>query len=73
MLDYKDILNKHFVLHLSAREISQQTGVSKSGILKFLHAFERCENLDYSLTDWNHKCRNRHKGVWQGARGRWPK
>jgi hypothetical protein len=49
MLDYKDILNKHFVLHLSAREISQQTGVSKSGILKFLHAFERCENLDYPL------------------------
>lgn len=49
MLDYKDILNKHFVLHLSAREISRQTGVSKSGILKFLHVFERCENLDYPL------------------------
>ena len=49
MLDYKDILNKHFVLRLSAREISRQTGVSKSGILKFLQAFEKCEDLDYPL------------------------
>lgn len=49
MLDYKDILNKHFVLRLSAREISRQTGVSKSGILRFIHAFEHCEGLDYPL------------------------
>ena len=49
MLDYKDILNKHFVLRLSAREISRQTGVSKSGILKFLQAFEKYEDLDYPL------------------------
>ena len=49
MLDYKDILNKHFVLRLSAREISRQTGVSKSGILRFIHAFEHCEELDYPL------------------------
>ena len=49
MLDYKDILNKHFVLRLSAREISRQTGVSKSGILRFIHAFEHCEELEYPL------------------------
>ena len=47
MLDYKDILNKHYVLKLSAREISRQTGMSKSGVLKFIHAFEKCEELDY--------------------------
>ena len=49
MLGYKDILNKHFVLRLSSREISRQTGVSKSGILKFLQAFEKYEDLDYPL------------------------
>ena len=30
MLDYKDILTKHYVLHLSAREISKQSDASKS-------------------------------------------
>ena len=49
MSDYKDILNKHLVLRLSARKISRQTGVSKSGILKFRQAFEKCEDLDYPL------------------------
>lgn len=49
MLDYKDILNKHYVLKMSAREISRQTGISKSGVLKFIHAFEKCEKLDYPL------------------------
>ena len=49
MLDYKDILNKHYVLHLSAREISRQAGVSKSGILKFIRAFELCNALDFPL------------------------
>ena len=49
MLDYKDILNKHYVLHLSAREISRQANVSKSGILKFIQAFERCKSLDFPL------------------------
>ena len=37
MLDYKDILNKYYVIKLSAREISRQTGMSKSGVLKFIH------------------------------------
>ena len=49
MYDYRDILNKHYVIRLSAREISRQTGMSKSGVLKFIHAFEKCEELDYPL------------------------
>ena len=37
MLDYKDILNKHYVIRLSAREISRQTGMSKSGAVSYTH------------------------------------
>jgi hypothetical protein len=47
MLDYKDILQKHYVLHLSSREISRQTIVSKSGGNNFLKAFKACRGLDY--------------------------
>lgn len=49
MLDYKDILNKYYVIKLSAREISRQTGMSKSGVQKFIHAFEKCDDLDFPL------------------------
>ena len=50
MLDYKDILTKHYVLHLSAREISKQSNASKSGVNDFLKAFRECEDLDYPRT-----------------------
>ena len=49
MLDYKDILTKHFVLHMSSREISRQCNVSKSGVNDFLAKFRECEDLDYPL------------------------
>ncbi len=49
MLDYKDILTKHYVLHLSSREISRQSDVSKSGVNDFLKAFRECKDLDYPL------------------------
>ena len=49
MLDYKDILTKHYVLHLSAREISKQANVSKSGVNDFLKALRNCRELDYPL------------------------
>ena len=49
MLDYKDILTKHYVLHLSAREISKQSDASKSGVNDFLTAFRECDDLDYPL------------------------
>ena len=50
MLDYKDILNKHYVLKLSACEISRQTGMSKSGVLNFIHAFEKYGELAYPFS-----------------------
>ena len=49
MLDYKDILTKRYVLHMSLREIAEQTDAGKSGIHDFLKAFERCEDLDFPL------------------------
>ena len=49
MLDYRDILNKYYVVKLSAREISRQTGMSKSGVQKFIQAFEKCDELSYPL------------------------
>ena len=49
MLDYKDILQKHYVLHMSSREISRQANVSKSGVNDFLKAFRECKELDYPL------------------------
>ena len=49
MLDYKDILTKHYVLHMSSREISRQCNVSKSGVNDSLAKFRACEDLDYSL------------------------
>jgi len=49
MLDYKDIIIKHYALSLSGSEIARQAGVSKSGVNDFLRAFEKCESLSYPL------------------------
>ena len=49
MLDYKDIIIKHFALGMSGSEIARQTGVSKSGVNDFLRAFKSCEGLQYPL------------------------
>ena len=49
MLDYKDILTKRYVLHMSLRKIAEETGAGKSGIHDFLKAFEKCESLDFPL------------------------
>ena len=38
MLDYKDILTKRYVLHMSLRKIAEETGAGKSGIHDFLNA-----------------------------------
>lgn len=35
MLDYKDIINKHYGLGLSGREIAKRLSVSKSGGQRF--------------------------------------
>ena len=51
MLDYKDIIVKHFGLGLSGRQIARELGVSKSGVNDVLGAFKRCESLDFPLPE----------------------
>lgn len=51
MLDYKDIIIKHYVLHMSGRQIAAALGVSKSGVNDFLKAFESCKGLSFPLPD----------------------
>ena len=36
LLDYKDIIIKHYALGMSGREIAEELSVSKSGVNKFL-------------------------------------
>ena len=49
MLDYKDIIIKHYALHMSGRDIAAALGVSKSGVNGFLSAFDKCDTLQYPL------------------------
>ena len=49
MLDYKDIITKHYALGMSGREIAEQLSVSKSGVNDFLRAFKECNSLGYPL------------------------
>ena len=51
MLDYKDIIIKHYVLHLSGREIAEMLNASKSGVNDFLKAFDECDTLQYPLPE----------------------
>ena len=47
MLDYKDIITRHFALGMSGRQIAEVLNVSKSGVNEFLRAFKECLTLDY--------------------------
>ena len=38
-LDYKSIITKHYLLHLSGKEIAEQIGAGKSGVNGFLNPF----------------------------------
>ena len=51
MLDYKDIIIKHYALHMSGRQIASALGVSKSGVNEFLSAFDKCTTLQYPLPE----------------------
>lgn len=51
MLDYKDIIVKHFGLGMSGRQIARELGVSKSGVNDVPGAFKRCESLDFPLPE----------------------
>ena len=49
LLDYKDIIIKHYALGMSGREIAEELSVSKSGVNKFLAAFKECKTLSYEM------------------------
>ncbi len=49
MLDYKDIITKHFALGMSGSQIAATLGVSKSGVNDFLRAFKACKALGFPL------------------------
>lgn len=51
MLDYKDIIIKHYVLHMSGRQIATTLGVSKSGVNDFLKVFQTCGGLSFPLPE----------------------
>lgn len=48
MLDYKDIITRHFALRMSGGEIAESLGISKSGVNGFLRAFKECKTFDYA-------------------------
>ncbi len=49
MLDYKDIITKHYALGWSGAEIARQSTASKSGVNDFLNAFRKCDRLSFPL------------------------
>ena len=51
MLDYKDIIIKHYALGMSGREIARTLSVSKTGVNSFLNAFKECKTLSYPLPE----------------------
>ena len=51
MLDYKNIIIKHYALGMSGSSIADMMGVSKSGVNDFLRAFEKCGTLMYPLPE----------------------
>lgn len=51
MLDYKDIIIKHYALGMSGLEIARQLGCSVSGVNDFLRAFRGSDKLSYPLPE----------------------
>ena len=49
MLDYKDIITKHYALGMSGMVIAKSLEVSVSGVNDFLRAFKECKTLGYPL------------------------
>lgn len=49
MLDYKDIITKHFGMGMSGMAIAKSLNASPSGVNDFLRAFKACEKLSYPL------------------------
>lgn len=51
MLDYKEIIIKHYGGGMSGSELAALKLGSRSGINDFLRAFEACEKIGYPLPD----------------------
>ena len=51
MLDYKDIITKHFALGMSGMAIAESLEASPSGVNDFLRAFKACPTLAYPLPE----------------------
>lgn len=49
MLDYKDIITKHYALGMSGMAIAKSLKASPSGVNDFLRAFKACKALSYPL------------------------
>ena len=49
MLDYKDIITRHYALEMSGKAIAEALGISPSGVNDFLRAFKDCKTLSYPL------------------------
>ncbi len=45
MLDYKDIITKHYALGMSGMAIAKSLNASPSGVNDFLRAFKECRSL----------------------------
>ena len=51
MLDYKNIIIKSYILHMTGREIAESFHVSQSGANGFLREFRRCKALSFQLPE----------------------
>ena len=47
MLDYKDIITKHYALGMSGMTIAKSLNASPSGVNDFLRVFKKCKSLGY--------------------------
>lgn len=72
MLDYKDVIIKHYGLGMSGREIAKLLSISKSGVNDFLAAFKKCETLSFPLPEGitNYAIANHVYGPPQPSHGR---
>lgn len=51
MLDYKDIITKHYALGMSGMAIAKSLNASPSGVNDYLRAFKECKNMGYPLPE----------------------
>ena len=72
MLDYKDIIVKHFGLGMSERQIARELGVSKSGVNDVLGGIQAVRKSGFPSAGGNHQLRDRRKDLRRQPRRGWP-